>query len=216
MTSSISSNAVQQDASVSVVTAGDNPVIQIDPCLAAFGVGRKVGLKEMNLPGSVPPERPLPSMKGLTEDEKKLAYSKAKLPWLQELRPGAALVDHVYVYDFHRVPKDGSAYEDKRAYLTVYDVENDRIVDYRNPNAVFMLAEELAALLGVESTTIKPGASCYVPRDIAKGSLLAFTGDSKKQTTKLQVHLPHGFHLLDGWFKAENRYLKLQRDKFNG
>lgn len=153
-------------------------------------------------------------MRGLTEDEKKLAYAKAKLPWLQEIRPGAALIDKIYVYS--KRPEDGSAYEDSRAYFNVYDVENDRVVSYRNPNVRYMLAEELAEMLGVADSAIAPGVSCYVPRDIAKGSLLAFTGDSKKQTTKLQVHLPHGFHLLDGWFKAEDRYLKLQRDKFNG
>jgi hypothetical protein len=204
---------VQQDASVSVVTSGDNPVIQIDPCLAAFGVGRQVGLKEMNLPGSVPPERPLPSMAGLSPEGKKLAYQKAKLPWLQEIRPGAALIDKIYVYN--KRPEDGTVYEDKRAYFDVYDIAEDCVVSYRNPNVVFMLAEELAEHLGVADSAINPGACCYVPRDIARGSLIAFTGDSKKQTTKLQVHLPHGFHLLDGWFKAEDRYLKLQRDKFS-
>ena len=258
--------------SVKVVTVEDNPLISIDPCLVAFGVGRRHALQEMNLPGSVPPDRPIAKFDAdgnrLEGEGLRTAYLAAKLPHLQDLQVSRALVKVVYQRGAQRtaameefvsrlagsIDADGcinpeaiaellsscdqvrlkqgrelvtigEAWKQEVAtqmpmaphlanILRVWDRDREEVRYFLNPNAEFVSLQDLAKTLKVEKVSTPPGSSHYLPIGVAQGCLYPFTEDDRKQTAKLQVMLPHGFHLLDAWFKAENTYLKLQVDKF--
>ena len=251
-----------QGQTVNVVTPAGSPLIEIDSCLIAYGVGRRVALQEMNLPGSVPPKS------RAVEKGDHEAYLKAKLPHLQDLCAEGALTKIVYQKGAQRTeateqfleligsaidsngcvskakvaeiaectePVRGKVGSDRltvtqawereidgqignaphlAALVRVWDRDAEEARAFVNPNCAFLSASELAKALGVDKVRTAAGSTHYLPRGAAMGFLRDFSQDERKQAAKLTVQLPTGFQFLDAWFRAEDRQLRLVRDKY--
>ena len=222
---------------VTMTEASESPSVMIDPCLDAFAVGRKTALEEMLLPGYNTGDDRL-----VSELKPEAALIRQYIRKTTRNEHTRNLIDFFrekgYVNEDNSVDPIGP--EIARQVTVTYVAKNAKgqdeefetslldaglryrgmaIIDradglYLNPNVRFCSDLEMAAVSGKEDLAVY---SFYAPSPVAEGSLLACTDESNttKQSTKLRVALPDGFHLLEGWLKANRRAEILNKKKFD-
>jgi hypothetical protein len=212
---------------VTVAAPGETPSIMIDPCLDAFQVGRTAALNEMLLPGFNTSDdsncndlRPAAALvHQLVRKTERNEFTRQLIQFLQDGnyvdRDGVVNLDGVEAAKEITVTVPGTDRtsnlfaEGMRTRGMAIVIRTDGL--YINPNVRYVGDAELCQALGVSKAY---GFSFYVPSPVAEGSLLTCTEDGGKQSSKLRIALPDGFHLLEGWLKSNGRADKLRRDKW--
>lgn len=220
---------------VTIAAPGEKASIMIDPCLDAFRVGRVSTLNEMLLPGyNTADDADIAGLKPAAalvhqlvrkcehnEPVRELitflkdggyvasngAISPEGLEAAREIKTAIQVKDKTTGF-YRRIEAELLAVALKRSGMAIVRRTDGTFL---NPNVVFLSDEEMTARLNVSSIV---GYSFFVPSPVAEGSLLPCTSDDGKQSTKLRVALPEGFHLLEGWLKSNNRVEALQFNKW--
>lgn len=222
---------------VTMTEASETPSVMIDPCLDAFAVGRKTSLEEMLLPGyNTGDDRLISELKPAAALIRQFVRQTTHNEKTRELI--SFFRQNGYVSEDNVV--DPAGIQAAKEITTKYWAKDERgndvlketsllnaglrysamaIIDradglYLNPNVRFCSDLEMQVESGKEDLSVY---SFYAPTPVAEGSLLCCTDDSNttKQSTKLRVALPDGFHLLEGWLKANGRAKALNKKKFD-